>query len=75
MTKKIANPLGIANPFNHVSKGDTIMAINTANKKGTKKGAAIFIPATTMTKAAVTTKKLEKGDVFSLMGFPVTEQF
>jgi hypothetical protein len=43
------------------------MAMNTANKNGTKRGPAIFSPDTTMTKAAATTKNRENGGVFSFI--------
>ena len=44
------------------------MAINTANKNGTRSGPAIFNPDTTITKAAKTTKNRAIEDVFSVIG-------
>jgi hypothetical protein len=47
--------------------GNKIMAINTANRKGTNSSPAIFSPVTTTTKAAATTKNRAMGEVFSIM--------
>jgi hypothetical protein len=41
--------------------GETIMAINTANKNGTTNEEAIFSPAITITKAANTMRNLAMG--------------
>jgi hypothetical protein len=43
------------------------MAINTASKKGTSKGPAIFSPETTITKAALTNKNLDMDEDLSIM--------